>query len=71
MKDDFSVELDAAARELPGDLDEQAQRELQSLAGINVQEPYGPQAAVTDPLGSWTGGPEDPSAEPTQDADDL
>ena len=35
MKDDFSVELDTAARELPGDLDEQAQRELQSLAGIN------------------------------------
>ena len=71
MKDDFSVELDAAARELPGDLDEQAQRELQSLAGINVQEPYGPQAAVTDPLGSWTGVAENPYEEPTQDADDL
>ena len=71
MRDDFSVELDITARELPGDLDEQAQRELQSLAGINVQEPYGPQAAVNDPLGSWTGVPEDPYEQPTQDADDL
>ena len=71
MKDDFSVELDITARELPGDLDEQAQRELQSLAGINVQEPYGPQAAVNDPLGSWTGVPEDPYEQPPQDADDL
>ena len=71
MKDDFSVELDITARELPGDLDEQAQRELQSLAGITVQEPYGPQAAVNDPLGSWTGVPEDPYEQPTQDADDL
>ena len=71
MKDDFSVELEFTARELPGDLDEQAQRELQSLAGINVQEPYGPQAAVNDPLGSWTGVPEDPYEKPTQDADDL
>ena len=71
MKDDFSVELDITARDLPGELDEQAQRELQSLAGINVQEPYGPQAAVNDPLGSWTGVPEDPYEEPTQDADDL
>lgn len=71
MKDDFSVELEFTARELPSDLDEQAQRELQSLAGINVQEPYGPQVAVTDPLGSWTGVPENPYEEPTQDADDL
>ena len=71
MRDDFSVELEFTARELPGDLDEQAQRELQSLAGINVQEPYGPQAAVNDPLGSWTGVPEDPYEQPTQDADDL
>ena len=71
MRDDFSVELDITARELPGDLDEQAQRELQSLAGINVQEPYGPQMAVNDPLGSWTGVPEDPYEQPTQDADDL
>ena len=65
------MELDITARELPGDLDEQAQRELQSLAGINVQEPYGPQVAVNDPLGSWTGVPEDPYEQPTQDADDL
>ena len=71
MKDDFSVELDVTARELPGDLDEQAKRELQSLAGINVQEPYGPQAAVTDPLGSWTGVPENANEIPTQDQDDL
>ena len=71
MRDDFSVELEFTARELPGDLDEQAQRELQSLAGINVQEPYGPQVAVNDPLGSWTGVPEDPYEKPTQDADDL
>ena len=71
MRDDFSVELEFTARELPGDLDEQAQRELQSLAGINVQEPYGPQVAVNDPLGSWTGVPEDPYEQPTQDADDL
>ena len=71
MRDDFSVELEFTARELPGDLDEQAQRELQSLAGINVQEPYGPQVAVNDPLGSWTGVPEDPYEQATQDADDL
>ena len=71
MRDDFSVELDITARELPGDLDEQAQRVLQSLAGITVKEPYGPQVAVIDPLGSWTGVPEDPYEQPTQDADDL
>lgn len=69
MKDDFSVELEQTARELPGDLDEQARQELQGLAGLAVQEPYGP--AVTDPLGSWTGVPENPDEIPTQDADDL
>ncbi len=26
---------------------------------------------VTDPLGSWTGKPEDPHEKPEQDADDL
>ena len=30
-----------------------------------------PVSAQTDPQGSWTGKPEDPTEKPVQDADDL
>jgi len=79
---ELTPEEEKAARELPGDLNEAAQAELQSIAGILGQEPYGAglvqeltadQGSHNDPLGSWTGVPEGPDAyeTPTQDADDL
>lgn len=80
MKEEFWTDLskdwEGPARELPGDLDETAQRELRHAAGLMPQEPYTPAAAygkgsISDPEGSWTGIPADPNAIPTQDADDL
>lgn len=80
MKEEFWTDLnkdwEGLARELPGDLDETAQRELQSMAGLTAQEPYSPAVAygmnsLNDPEGSWTGIPADPNAILTQDADDL
>ncbi|MGN0983317.1 MAG: hypothetical protein ACI4OI_00625 [Gemmiger sp.] len=80
MKDDWKpktvTDWESIGRELPGDLEETAQRELESLTGLHAVEPYSPADAHEmgsreDPLGSWTGVPHDPYTTPTQDADDL
>ncbi len=39
--------------------------------GATMQSGTGPQKIDTDPLGSYTGVPDDPYEEPVQDVDDL
>lgn len=80
MKEEFWTDLnkdwESPARELPGDLDSQAQQELKDQIPLRAQEPYTPAAvremrSRADALGSYTGIPADPNDCPVQDADDL